>query len=66
MLESLFFEKKLITNNLGVYKDDYYNSNNIFVWGSDDINRIADFIDSPYIADKDLTQLMFQNWVKSF
>ncbi len=66
MLESLFFKKKLITTNLDIYKDNYYNCNNIFIWGTDNNSKIIDFINSPYIANMDLTQLIFQNWINEF
>ena len=35
-MEALFFEKKLITNNASVRDYDFYDKNNIFIYGVDD------------------------------
>ncbi|MCH5599705.1 hypothetical protein [Niabella ginsengisoli] len=32
VFESLYFEKKLITNSKLIYEYDFYHPNNIFVW----------------------------------
>lgn len=46
--EALFFAKKLITNNLEIQKFDFYNKNNIFIIGKDDIKKLPEFIIKPY------------------
>ena len=47
-LEALFFRKKLITTNLNIVKEDFYNRNNIFIYGKDDMEKLYDFIKTPY------------------
>lgn len=56
-LEALFFRKKLITTNLNIQKEDFYNPENIFIYGKDDINGLCQFIDIPYDNQSD----MFRN-----
>lgn len=65
-LESLFFEKKLITNNRDIVNYDFYNSNNIFVLGVDDINKIKNFISTPYekISDLIINNYDFEVWLE--
>ena len=67
-LEALFFNKKLITNNLEIINEDFYNKNNIFVIGKDSIEGIRDFLERPYIeisaSIKD--RYDFKNWIKEF
>lgn len=47
-LEALFFRKKLITTNLNIEKEDFYNPRNIFIYGKDDLNDLLGFIENPY------------------
>lgn len=67
-LEALFFNKKLVTNNLEIIKEDFYNKNNIFIIGKDKIEEIKDFLERPYIeisaSIKD--RYDFKNWIKEF
>lgn len=50
VLESLFFQKKLITNNNDVKKYDFYNPNNIFVFDSNTKKEdIQTFISKPHV-----------------
>lgn len=53
-LEALFFRKKLITTNLNIVKEDFYNRNNIFIYGKDDMEKLYDFIKTPYDKTSDL------------
>ena len=48
MVEAIFFRKKIITNKLDINKYDFYNSNNIFILGKDCIDKLKDFVISPY------------------
>ena len=52
-LEALFYRKKLITTNANIIYEDFYNENNIFVYGVDDISRLRTFIRSPYDKSSD-------------
>jgi hypothetical protein len=47
-MESLFFEKKLITNNKSIINYPFYNTNNIFIIGKDNFSTLKNFIDSRY------------------
>lgn len=67
-LEALFLHKKLITTNMDIYKFDFYNKNNIFIIGKDDIKDIIKFINSEYyhISEKIINYYDFENWIKRF
>ena len=67
-LEALFYEKKLITNNSDIKNYDFYDSNNIFILGEDDINKIKEFIDKPYkkIDEKIVRYYDFYSWISRF
>lgn len=67
-MESIFFKKKLITDNLDIVNHNFYNPNNIFVIGKDDPNKLNLFINTPY---QDLDQEIVDkydilNWLKRF
>ncbi len=47
-LEALFFRKKLITNYKRIKEMDFYNKNNIFIWGEDSEKNLCDFINTSY------------------
>ena len=67
-LESLFLRKKLVTTNLEIQKEAFYNSNNIFIWGKDPTNRLYDFINSPYDSSVDQyrEQYTLDTWFLNF
>lgn len=67
-MESLFFNKKLITNNLDIENYDFYNPNNIFILGKDNMDNIKQFINSPYEPiDEDIVKYYdFEEWLKRF
>lgn len=46
--ESIFNEVKLITTNRNIKSFDFYDKNNIFVLGEDDMNNLCNFINTPY------------------
>ncbi|WP_196001869.1 hypothetical protein [Clostridium sp. 1001271B_151109_B4] len=68
VMESIFFEKKLITNNKDIINYDFYNKNNIFIIGIDNINNLNSFINSPYnkIDDNIVNKYDFNNWLSRF
>lgn len=47
-MESVFFRKKLITNNPDVVHYDFYCPENVFILGQDDMTTLRQFIDAPY------------------
>lgn len=68
-LESLFFRKKLVTTNLEIPKEAFYNPNNIFIWGGGDpSDRRYNFINSPYdfSADQYREQYTLDTWFLNF
>ena len=67
-MESIFFKKKLITNDISIMSQDFYNPINIFIIGRDKEEYLKEFIDSPYI---ELDHLMVESydvskWVERF
>lgn len=52
-LEALFFRKKLITTNLNIQNEDFYNSKNIFIYDKDNIHELLQFIQKPYDEQAD-------------
>lgn len=66
-LEALFFQKKLITNNKEIKKFDFYNKNNIFIYGEDNIEDLPKFLSSEFvlISQDVLEKYTVGNWMKS-
>lgn len=65
-MEALFFQKKLITNNVHITDDPYYDKKNMYIINHDDRN-LEEFINKPYSSnDKNLDELIFSNWLKNF
>lgn len=64
-MESLFFNKKLITNNKKIIEYDFYNKENIFIIGVDSYNRLNKFLESNYkeIDNKIIEKYKFDNWL---
>lgn len=66
-MESMFFGKKLVTNNKTVLDSDFYNPANIYVLGHDN-RSLKEFADcprelvSPGISDR----YLLSNWLKRF
>ncbi len=66
-LESLFFQKKLVTNNVHITKDPYYEAANVFILGIDDPATLKEFMTQPYEeTHQDLSGLMFENWMQDW
>lgn len=67
-MESLFLNKKLITNNKSIMKYDFYCKENIFILGIDKIEDLKDFINKPYkkIDKKIINNYEYKNWLKKF
>jgi hypothetical protein len=65
VVEALFFRRKLITNNCCIREYAFYDANNIFIWEKDDLNRLTDFIHSPYIEPShfDINKFDVQQWL---
>ncbi len=66
-LESLFFHKKLVTNNVHVTEDPYYDAANVFILGVDDPVTLKEFVTQPYEeTHQDLSGLLFENWMQDW
>lgn len=67
-MESIFFKKKLITNNQNIVNYDFYNKKNIFIIGKDNWENLNKFIDNDYkdIDKKIVDYYEFENWIKRF
>ncbi len=67
-MEALFLEKKLITNNKDIKNYDFYNPNNIFILGEDNIENIKEFMDKPYekVEQKIIDYYDFEQWLSRF
>lgn len=68
VMESIFLNKKLITNNKSVMKYDFYLKDNIFILGIDKIENLNDFINKPYkkIDKKIINNYDYKNWLNNF
>lgn len=67
-LETLCYQKKLITNNADIMTYDFYNPANIFIIGRDNMDNFRLFIDSPFVpVNKSvLKKYNFVDWVNNF
>ena len=67
-LEALFFEKKLITNNIDIVNYKFYNKNNIFILGVDDLEEIEYFFHCEYkpIEPQIINYYSFEMWKERF
>lgn len=65
-LEAMFFQSKLITNNVTIKEYSFYNPDNIFILGKDD--NFAGFINTPFspIEKEKLVRFSGQGWIESF
>lgn len=65
-MESIFYSKKLITNDKKIIEYDFYNEKNIFILGYDDIENIYEFVNSEYspVDETIIKKYDFANWCK--
>lgn len=68
VLEALFYNKKLITNNIFIKQYDFYNSDNIFIYEQDDENSLYAFLNTPYkeISDHVKANYTVEAWLSGF
>jgi hypothetical protein len=64
-MEAIFHKRKLITNDVNICKYDFYEKNNIFILGKDDMAGLNKFINSPYVdIEKEIiSKYDFGNWL---
>lgn len=67
-LEAMLCHRKLITNNQSIIKEDFYDSQNIFIIGKDNNENIKEFIDSDFVIGDEsvLMKYDFNNWLTFF
>lgn len=63
-MESIFFEKKLITTNEDIANYDFYRKENVFIIGKDDYKDLPKFLNTPY--KKIVDYYDYHNWIKRF
>ncbi len=68
VLESLFYNKKLITVDKNISKAEFYNPANIFVWDNPSEKELQDFFSMPCepIQDKIKKKYTFEAWIRNF
>ncbi|SDH79764.1 hypothetical protein SAMN05421846_10287 [Chryseobacterium taeanense] len=67
-MESIFFRKKLITNDINIQKELFYDPANIFILEYDDFNTIDEFINTPFkeLKSEIVDYFDFSNWLNRF
>lgn len=67
-MESLFFNKKLITNNKNIKNYDFYSKNNIYIIEDEANLKIDEFLNLPMekIPEKIKKKYEFYNWIERF
>ena len=66
VMEAIFSKKKIISNNTNLMNYDFYNSNNIFILGKDNVDELKEFLNSDYepIDEGILNEYKTTTWVK--
>lgn len=64
--EGLYFNKKIITNNINVLNYDFYSKKRFFILDVDQIDDINSFLDSPLEEPFNLDNYSFKSWLKRF
>lgn len=67
-LEAMFFKTKLITNNKQIEHCEFYNKNNIFIWGVDQNNKLQQFVENDFsaIPKEQLYKYSYAGWLDNF
>lgn len=66
-LEAIAFRKKLLTNNPTIVEYPFYNPQNIFVLGKDDIKQLPAFLSSPFVdvEERIVERYDVNTWINS-
>ena len=56
----------MITNNKNIVKYPFYNKNNIFIIGNDNIQELNDFLNTDFQENNDdiLYKYSYNNWIE--
>ena len=68
VMEALFYEKKLITNNIRILDADFYKESNFFILGYDDLNALKKWMQIPFDKvgiEKFKKEYSVENWYKN-
>lgn len=67
-MESLFYEKKLVTTNRSIKEYEFYNPNNIFILGEDPIEGLWQFLKGEYeqVPREIVEQYDLKQWISRF
>ena len=67
-MESIFFNRKLITTNIFVKQCDFYDPNNIFIYGEDNNENIKPFLNLKYnpVSYDILNKYDINKWIENF
>jgi len=67
-MESIFFRKKLITNDRSIRTNDFYHPNNIFIIGIDKFENLEEFIKTPYtsLSSNIVEKYDVMKWIERF
>ena len=67
-MESIFFQKKLITNDPNIKQESFYRPANVFILGEDNFENIKDFVDGSYqeLTSESIAYFDFSNWLNRF
>lgn len=68
VMESIFFNRKLITTNIFVKQCDFYDPNNIFIYGEDNNENIKPFLNLKYnpVSYDILNKYDINKWIENF
>ena len=66
--EAMNYKKKLITNNPDLANYDFYNKENIFIFGKDSESRLKDFVRSPFVEIPQSIRLKYDinSWIQNY
>jgi len=67
-MESLFLNRKLITNNKNIIHEDFYSPENIFILGVDELKDLPAFMETNYVpvAEEIRQKYDITSWLKRF
>jgi hypothetical protein len=67
-MESLFYNKKLVTTNKSLKDYSFYHSNNIFILGENPLNDLPRFLNEKYhVLEKEQIEFFKPyNWIQRF
>lgn len=67
-MEAMFYNKKLITNNINIRQAPFYSESNIFIYGYDDASKLDDFLGRPYVEvpNEIKEQYSIDQWLHNF